>query len=80
MILDTRERLKFMEYCKSQADSCKAIAEQLEKNCAHVLGDQVGKRERSKAAAYCIVAMELAAVEEEYTVGREDIGDVEDIQ
>jgi hypothetical protein len=37
----------------------------------------LSKRERQKAAAFSIVAMELAAVREEFSVKAEDAGDVQ---
>ncbi len=64
----------FMEWCKSQADSCRAIADQIDKSMTHGMADQLSKRERQKA--FSIVAMELAAIREEFSVKAEDIGDV----
>ena len=77
MLLDPRQRLIFMEWCKTQADSCRAIADQIDKSMAHGMADQLSKRERQKAAAFSIVAMELAAIREEFSVRAEDIGDVQ---
>ena len=77
MLLDPRQRLIFMEWCKTQADSCRAIADQIDKSMAHGMADQLSKRERQKAAAFTIVAMELAAIREEFSVKSEDVGDVQ---
>jgi hypothetical protein len=77
MLLDPRQRLIFMEYCKTQADSCRAIADQIEKSMVHGIADHVSKRERQKAAAFSIVAMELATIREEFSVKAEDVGDVQ---
>jgi len=76
VLLDPRQRLIFMEWCKTQADSCRAIADQIDKSMAHGMADQLSKRERQKAAAFSIVAMELAAIREECSVKAEDVGDV----
>jgi len=77
MLLDPRQRLIFMEWCKTQAGSCQAIADQIDKSMAHGMADQLSKRERQKAAAFSIVATELAAIREEFSVKSEDIGDVQ---
>lgn len=76
MLLDAHERLKFMEYCKENAESCRAMASQIEKLMAHGAADQMARRERQKAAAYSIVALELGSRVEEYTVGPEDAGEM----
>ena len=75
MILELRERLRFIEYCKTQAESSKAIARQLEKMPGPA-GEEMVKREKMKAAGYSIVAMELSSISEEYTVGPEDAGEM----
>ncbi len=77
MLLDQIQRLIFMEWCKTQADSCRAIADQIDKSMAHGMADQLSKRERQKAAAFSIVAMELSAIREEFSVKSEDVGDVQ---
>jgi hypothetical protein len=74
MLLDPRQRLIFMEFCKSQAASSEALATQME-NMVGVLPQMV-RREKQKAAAFSIVALELAAVREEFSVKAEDVGDV----
>lgn len=74
--LDSRQRLIFMEWCKSQAETCRAMADQMEKLMVNALSDQLSKRERQKAAAFTIVAMELAAHREEFSVKSEDVGDL----
>lgn len=61
MLLDSRQRLIFIEWCKSQADGGRGIADQIEKLMAHSTADVIAKRERQKAVAFSIVAMELAA-------------------
>ena len=75
MILNAHERLKFMEYCKRQSESAKAIAEQMAKGMPTAIAETMSKRERAKAAAYGFVAMDLASVCEEFVVGGEDIGE-----
>lgn len=75
-LLDPRQRLIFMEWCKSQAETCRAMADQIEKLMANAMSDQLSKRERQKAAAFTIVAMELAAHREEFSVKSEDVGDL----
>jgi len=77
MLLDSRQRLIFMEWCKTQAESCRAIADQIDKSMVDGIAGQLSKRERQKAAAFSIVAMELAAVREEFLVKAEDAGDVQ---
>jgi hypothetical protein len=72
VLLDPHERLRFMDYCCRQAESCRLIAEQFEKVGGF---DAIARRERSKAAAYALVAMDLGSAVEEYTVGKEDVGD-----
>lgn len=73
MILTTQERLRFAEYAKAEAESCEQFAKQME-NIPHVA--VLAKREKSKYAAWTIVALELSARTEEFSVGSEDIGDV----
>ena len=75
MLLDPRERLVFMQWCRQQAESCKGVAAQMEKLPGAI--DEMVKRERAKAVAFHIVALELASVREEFSVRSEDIGDVE---
>ena len=75
-LLDPRQRLVFMEWCKSQAETCRAMADQIEKLMANAMSDHLSKRERQKAAAFTIVAMELAAHREEFSVKSEDVGDL----
>lgn len=75
MLLEPRQRLLFMEWCKRQADSSNAIAEQIEKLPTPATA-AIAKRERQKAAAFAIVALELASVTEEFTVSAEDVGDL----
>jgi hypothetical protein len=60
MLLDSRQRLIFMEWCKTQAENCQAIADQIDKSMVHGMADQLSKRERQKAAAFSIVAMQLS--------------------
>jgi len=76
VILDIRERLRFMEYCKQQAESAREIADQMEKMMSHAISDTLAKRERQKAAAYSIVAMDLASIREDVSVSGEDVGEV----
>jgi hypothetical protein len=66
--------LIFGEWCKVQAESSRLLAEQLEKLAL----TPMVQREKQKAAAFSIVAMELAAAREEYSVKSEDIGEVLD--
>lgn len=75
MLLDPRQRLIFMEFCKAQADSSRAIVEQMEK-LGVVIPQIIVQREKQKAAAFSVVALELAAVREEFSVKAEDVGDV----
>lgn len=76
MLLNPKERLMFMTWCRQQANDSKAIADQIDKSMAHGMAGQLSKRERQKAAAFMIVAMELASVREEFSVKSEDIGEV----
>lgn len=77
MLLDPRQRLIFIEYCKTQAASCRTIADQIDKSMVHGMADKLSKRERQKAVAFSVVAMELAATRDEFSVGAEDVGDVQ---
>ena len=72
MLLDSRQRLIFIEWCKSQADGGRGIADQIEKLMAHSTADVIAKRERQKAVAFSIVAMELAEFREEFSVKASD--------
>lgn len=66
MLLKADERRKFAEYCRQQADTCRKMAEQLLK-LPHGPTEAMAKRERIKAAAFEVIAMDLESVEE-YTV------------
>ena len=80
MILDDHERLRFIRYCKSEAESSKAMALQMEKLSGHGVGiAELTKRERSKAAAYTIVAMDLSSMSTVETVGPGDVGQATDV-
>ena len=73
-LLTTTERLRFVEYCKSQAESCRLMAEQMGKLGAHPAAEELMKREKAKAAAYSIVAIDLSSMTEEHALGPEDVG------
>lgn len=73
MLLEARDRLRFLEYCTQQSCSCRSMAEQMEKIPGMI--PQAIQREKQKAAAFAIVAMELASVEE-FSVSGEDVGNV----
>lgn len=65
MLLTSAERQKFAEFCKTQAESSNAIITQMEK-LPGVIPDMI-KREKSKAAAFSIVAEDLIS-REEFTI------------
>jgi len=67
VLLDPRERLKFIQYRKQQAESCGAIAKQLEQLNPMGLGmviPEFMQAEKLRAFAYATVAEDLAAVED----------------
>jgi hypothetical protein len=63
MVLDDRERNQFVAYCRQQAASCKAMAEQLSKMPG--MPAQMLMREKQRSAAYHIVAEDLNSVSSE---------------
>jgi hypothetical protein len=75
MVLTDRERLTFLNYCRRQADSGKAMAEQMAKLPGSGMSE-LANREKMKAAAYAIVAQDLAAMTTIETVGPEDVGEL----
>lgn len=65
--LDPRQRLIFREWCISQADTCQKIADQIDSSLPGV-GSILSKRERQKAAAFSIVAEDLAEEREQVSI------------
>ncbi len=63
MKMDQSERQRFLQYCKQQVSSAKAIIGQLESMPGMI--PQVIQREKQKAAAYTIVAMDLESCTDE---------------
>jgi len=58
MLLDEKEKLRFIEYLEITAENCKGIAEQMSKAGGTVM-EQLEKRERTKAAACLLIANDL---------------------
>lgn len=61
--MEPSERQRFLQYCKQQVSSAKAIISQLESMPGMI--PQVIQREKQKAAAYAIVAMDLESVSDD---------------
>jgi hypothetical protein len=70
MILESDERIRFAAYCQSVADNCNAIANQFENMPRTPVWETLQKRQRTKAVAYSIVAIDLMCCKTE-TVGGE---------
>ena len=75
-MLDEKQRLVFIEYCRIQAESAAMIAKQMESQQMSL--DDFARRERSRAAAYYVVMKELQAVETEQ-VEADDVAAIEDL-
>jgi len=69
MILENDERIRFATYCQVQADSLARITEQIDKMGGGPAMEVLKKRQRQKAAAYSIVAMDLMLCETESAGG-----------
>ena len=66
MILENDERVRFAAYCQSVADNCDAMANQFENmRPRSPVWESLQKRQRTKAAAYSIVAIDLMCCETE---------------
>ena len=62
MILDDRERQKFIEWLEMTAETCRGMAEQMEKLPSPAMQELI-KRERFKAAACLLIASDLKGAE-----------------
>lgn len=78
MILNDRERLIFITYCKQMAESSLAIADQLKGSpiAAHKM---LAEMELNKSRAYQIVANDLGRIES-FTVSKGESGEIDDAQ
>ena len=68
MFLNPKERLLFASWCKQQSNSCKEVADQIDKLNMGPIDGVLSKRERQKSTAFAIVAMELLAEREEVEI------------
>lgn len=57
-LLTDAEKHRFSQWLQLQIESCKAMAEQMEK-MAGPIGEELAKRERLKGAAFLIVYREI---------------------
>lgn len=57
-LLTDEEKHRFSEWLQIQIDSCKGMAEQMEKMTGPV-GQELAKRERIKAAAFMVVYKDI---------------------
>lgn len=77
MLLNDKQRLEFAAFCRQNAETSRIMAENMEK--VPGVGDQLAQRERAKAAAYTIVALDLTNVGDTGSISASDVGSVEDI-
>ena len=66
MILENDERVRFAAYCQAVADNCDEMANQFENLRPRApVWESLQKRQRTKAVAYSIVAIDLMCCETE---------------
>lgn len=65
-LLEPEERQRFAGYCRENAESCDAMARQMDA-MPHI--EAVARLNRMKAMAYTIVANDLESVEDECIFG-----------
>ena len=77
MLLEPEEMRRFALYCRRQSESARAIAEQMEKLQFNAQFN-LSAKEKQKAAAYAIVAIDLETERDRVTLNTDpDNGDQE---